>query len=239
MPKASARFTWLPPTDQAQTLELLQTIRLACPSLPVGAFAYSQGLEYAVDCGWVTGPDSAQRWISGLLTHSVGNLDLPRLQRLYLAWAASDFEAAKLQNQLLLAARESSELVAEELHLGSALKKLLVSLDTLPEGAAEHAAGHGYLSMFALAGVCFGLSFASLSAGFCFAWLEHQVSAATRLIPLGQTDGQRILSSCLGLVPGVIQHASSQGDWEIGAAAPGQALASALHETQYTRLFRS
>jgi urease accessory protein len=203
----------------------------------VGAFAYSQGLEYAVECAWVTDRDSAQRWITGLLCSTVECLDIPRLSRLYRAFATGDHVLAERENLLVLAAREASELQAEELHLGSALIKLLVSLGKLgPNSVPER---QSYIAAFALAAVRFDLSLASALGSYCFAWLEHQTSAATRLVPLGQTDGQLILSHCLELVPEVIFCGGLLPDDAVGAMATGQAMASALHETQYSRLFRS
>lgn len=220
-------------------IELLHAIRLACPSLPVGAYAYSQGLEYAVEAGWVHDRRSATDWISGLLTSTLAGFDLPLLSRLYRAWSTQDFDRVLILERWVLAGRESLELCNEELNLGAALLRLLVDLGVASELCLERAAERGYLSAFALAATQHGLSESAMLASYCFAWLEHQTSAVTRLIPLGQTDGQLVLSSCLGQVEALIEASREVTDDDIGALAPGQAIASALHETQYTRLFRS
>lgn len=214
-------------------------MRLACPSLPVGAYAYSQGLEYAVEAGWVSDRQSATDWISGLLKNTLGGFDLPLLGRLYRSWSEQDLERIEAYEHWVLAGRESDELRTEELNLGAALLRLLVDLGMLSERHIEGARERGYLSAFALAAVCYGLSEQVMLTSYCFAWLEHQTSAVTRLIPLGQTDGQRVLSTCLELTPDLIASSLEVPDEAIGALAPGQAIASALHETQYTRLFRS
>jgi len=222
-----------------RVLELLHAMRLSCPSLPVGAYAYSQGLEYAVEVGWIHDRQTAADWISGLLTSTLAGFDLPLLRRLYRAWAEPDFDRIASLERSVLAGRESAELRAEELNLGAALLRLLVDLGVASDRALERAAERGYLSAFALASARYGLSESSALASYCFAWLEHQTSAVTRLIPLGQTDGQLVLSACLALVEGVLESSLEVADDDIGALAPGQAIASALHETQYTRLFRS
>lgn len=220
-------------------IQLLSAIRLACPSLPIGAYAYSQGLEYAVEAGWIGDRASAECWIVGLLDHTLAHFDLPLLSRLYQGWKRQDFEAVRLYERWVLAGRESREFQAEERHLGAALLRLLIDLEVVPDHPSWQDSERGYLSAFALAGTHFGLSERTLLGSYCFAWLEHQVSAVTRLVPLGQTDGQMVLSNCLARVEAVIETGLALPDDSIGALAPGQALASALHETQYTRLFRS
>lgn len=220
-------------------LELLHATRLACPSLPVGAYAYSQGLEYAVEAGWIHDRQSATDWILGLLTNTLACFDLPLASRLYRAWAEQAEDRVVLFERWVLAGRESQELRAEELNLGAAMLRLLVDLGVTADRVLESASERGYLSAFALAATRYGLSEPTMLASYCFAWLEHQTSAVTRLIPLGQTDGQIVLSACLDRVPAVIDASLEVTDDDIGALAPGQAIASALHETQYTRLFRS
>ncbi len=221
-----------------QACMLLHAMRLACPSLPVGAYAYSQGLEQAVERGWVHDSASAERWISGLLQHTVSRFDIPLLARLFAAWQSGDQRAALHYNQWVLAGRESRELQAEELHLGASLIKLLGDLGQL-EDVEPPFQSVTYLAAFALAANCYGLSESLLLSSYCFAWLEHQTSAATRLVPLGQTDGQLVLSNCLEQVTRTIQLGLSLADDQVGSLCFGQALASALHETQYCRLFRS
>ena len=75
--------------------------------------------------------------------------------------------------------------------------------------------------------------------GFLWMWAENKVLCAMKLIPLGQTDGQKILSAIIETISQVIDHGLALADEDIGYTAPGQGIASALHETQYTRLFRS
>jgi urease accessory protein len=96
-----------------------------------------------------------------------------------------------------------------------------------------------YATMFALAVVRWQIPLHTALDGFAFAWLEAQTSAAVRLVPLGQSAGQRILLELGARVPAAVAHAFTLGDDDLGAAAPAHAIASAHHETQYSRLFRS
>src|SRR5580658_2757934 len=92
---------------------LLRLCHLVSPALPVGAYAYSQGLEYAVHAGWVHDEATALDWLQGLSHHAVGTLDLPILLRLHRAWSALDVAAVRYWSAQLIAARETSELRAE------------------------------------------------------------------------------------------------------------------------------
>jgi urease accessory protein len=209
--------------------------------LPIGAFAYSQGLEPATTAGWVRDEESARQWIVGLVETQLAQLDLAILARLYDAWGEDEGEALAVSvwSAFLLASRPSSELQTEERHLGGALARVLAGLG-LPEAAAwTTRADVTYPTMFALAARRWSVPLAAAAQGFAFAWAEAQVSAAVRLVPLGQSAGQRILSSAAAVIPRAVTRALSLPADEIGAASPRLAVASAWHETQYSRLFRS
>jgi urease accessory protein len=215
---------------------LLRLLQLCSPALPIGAFAYSQGLEHAVTAGWVKDEESAAHWILGLLTDALPCLDVPVLLRLIDDWNGGD---PRRWNDFLFASRGSAELRAEDQRLGSALARLLVSLD-IPEASDWVAAPHvTHACMFALASARWGIAAGDAAAGYLFSWAENQVGAASRLVPLGQTAAQRILSRATGLAPEAVARARSLSDDELGFAAPAHAIASALHETQYSRIFRS
>jgi urease accessory protein len=218
---------------------LLSLLRFVSPSLPIGAYAYSRALEYAVQSGAVHDEASSEAWILGLAVHATARLDAPILLRLYRAFAADDVEAVTRWNELLLACRESSELRLEDTQLGAALARLLVSQGHTRAEPYRKRHDVCYASMFALAAVCSQVPEQVALLGFMWAQAEGQVSAAVRLIPLGQTAGQNLQSRLVAALPACTATASALTDAEIGAFTPGLALASALHETQYTRLFRS
>jgi urease accessory protein len=221
-------------TSGARLLRLLQ---LVSPALPIGAFAYSQGLETAVDLGWVHDAKSAERWLGGLCSGALGTLDIAVFARLYKAFSAADEGSAAYWNAFLLANRGAAELRAEDMHLGAALNKVLTTL--LPHHKRLPLASPAYATAFAYAAVTFQIERDVAALGFGFAWAEGQVSAAVRLVPLGQSEGQRILMNLTQPLQDSVQRGLELLDHEISNTAPGQVMAAALHETQYARLFRS
>jgi urease accessory protein len=221
---------------------LLRLLQLASPALPIGAYAYSQGLEQAVETGWVRDEATAADWILGLLEDALPALEVPLLLRLCAAWRDDRADRADhvgRWNDQLFASRGSAELRAEDQRLGSALARLLAALD-VPEAAVWVARPDvTHLAMFALASARWQIPAPDAAAGYLFSWAENQTGAATRLVPLGQTAAQRILSRATALIPAAVSRAAALADDDLGFSAPGQAIAAALHETQYSRIFRS
>jgi urease accessory protein len=219
---------------------LLRLLQIASPALPVGAFAHSQGLEYAVEAGWVRDEASAAAWIHGLLATSLAALEVPALARLHAAWSAGDAAGVRAVNDFVYAARGSRELQDEDRRLGGALARALVTLEV--PTAAGWTGGDAracYVTLFALAASHWRIPPADAAAALLYAWCENQAAAAMRLVPLGQSAGLRICDRALALIPALVQAGLALDDDDMGATAPGAALASALHETQYSRIFRS
>jgi urease accessory protein len=217
---------------------LLRLCHLVSPALPVGAYAYSQGLEYAVHAGWVHDEATSLAWLLGLSRHALGTLDLPILLRLYHAWSVTDIKAVHRWNAQLVASRESSELRAEDLHLGRALARILAELG-IEEASVWQQRACSYATLFARAAVQWKIPASDALNGYLWSWSENQVLAAVKLVPLGQSAGQRLLNALIGTIPGIVAAATSLADEEIGVGVVSQALASSLHENQYSRLFRS
>jgi urease accessory protein len=226
-------------TATADPLALLRLLQLASPALPVGAFNFSQGLEYAVDQGWVRDGGSAAAWIQGVARHGVAMLDIPLLLRMHAAWECHDAARARGLSAELVASRETRELRAEERHMGQALAKVLVEFGIEPARAWLREASTSYAAMFALAASESRATATDAAAAYLWAWAENQVIGAVKLVPLGQTEGQRALESIRLGIPALVAQARSLHDDEIGAATPLAMMASGWHETQYTRLFRS
>ena len=228
------------PTPMSLTLSSLpRLLQLCSPSLPVGAYAYSQGLECAVERGWVRDEASAGDWILGLLGHGLRGLDLPVLARLYRAWGAADPDAARRWNARLYASREAAELQREDRHLGTALARLLSDLGIAEAEPWRNAPRVCFATLFSLAAVRWTIPLPEAATGYAWSWTENQVVAATRLLPLGQTACQRLLAAAGPVIAAAVEEGLKLADEDIGAAAPGLALAGALHEIQYSRLFRS
>ena len=211
--------------------------QLISPTLPIGAYAYSAGLEYAVDAGWIVDEHSASEWILGQLENNLSRLDVPVFLRLYAAWENNQAEQVKHWNAIILALREAAELRQEDMHLAAALNKVLAGVDvTMPELEIEHRA---FVCVFAFACHYWRIDKLQAAQGLLWSWCENQVAAAIKLVPLGQTSGQRIMSSAITAIECAVSNAMQCADEDIGLLAPGLAIASALHETQYSRLFRS
>jgi len=221
------------------TLALTRLMQIVSPALPIGAFAYSQGLEQAVASGWVTGETEAGAWLLGLLESSFATLDLPVLARLLRAWRADDEAAVERWSGWLLACRPTREMRAEDRQLGAALARTLDALGIEEARRWAPRADVTHAGMFALAAARFRIPTPVALVGYAFAWAEALVSAAVRLVPLGQSAGQRLLAHAGEAIPDLAVAALAIDDDDIGAVAHGQAVASALHETLYARLFRS
>ena len=223
-------------SGQMAELALLRLMYLVSPALPIGAYAYSQGQEYAVDSGWIHDAETLCDWLGGLLRTGLAQLDLPLLARSYRAWCSADDDAITHWNNALRANRETHELLFEDEQLGLALGRILAT-----HGITRQAllAKPSYVSVFALAGAEWHIPLDSLMQGFVWSWLENQVAAGSKTIPLGQTQAQHIFAKLTPEIPELCRRALTLEDEDIGAGLPGLALASCLHERQYSRLFRS
>ncbi|MEJ2575375.1 MAG: urease accessory UreF family protein [Gammaproteobacteria bacterium] len=220
-------------------LALLRLLQLVSPSLPVGAFTYSQGIEWAVEAGWIRNASDLEAWLTNQLEQAVGRLEVPLLARMYAACEAGDVAALAAWCDHAVAWRETAELRAEEHHRGRALADLLVSLEVAGAAAWRDTLGRSQLAGVALAAVHWQIPIRVAALGYAWGWLENLVLAAVKLIPLGQTDGQRVLQRLAARIPTTVASGLTLDAGEIGASLPALAIASSAHETQYTRLFRS
>lgn len=216
---------------------LLRLLQLASMCLPVGGFAYSQGMEYAVEAGWLKDRPAVQAWLQFQLTQSIAHLDLPVIFRLYEAFDMQDQPAIAEWNALLLACRETSELKFSDLSMGAALIRLLHNLRVNPPLQADDDVS--FVTGFSAAAYQWDIPARACALGFAWSWLENQVAAATKLVPLGQTDAQQLISALQPAISDALDQAESLPSDQYGNSLPGVAIASALHETQYSRLFRS
>ena len=219
---------------------LLHLLHVSSPALPIGAFAYSQGLEYALDTGWCSNADDVSYWLDTVLRYGIGQLDLPVLVRLHQAWATEDKNSVVRWNDELLAYRETKELYLEDTQVGEAFRQWHMT-QSQPDVAdkLEWLNTPSYAAMFALHSVLKGVGINECLLGFSWAWLENQIAAASKAMPMGQTDGQSILSSLIPVIEEVVNTSMHIMDEDIGSGLFGLATASAMHEHQYSRLFRS
>jgi urease accessory protein len=256
-------------------LALIRLLHLASPTLPVGAYTYSQGLEWAMESGAISNEASAGQWIGDCLTHSLASFEAVYLAHMLDAWRNGDMaQLAKLDAEFI-ASRETAELRAETLQMGHSLTRLLRDLDAhsntchpgevrgpvLPptqtldtctcalqgirryDGAPKQDLTSFPQPSFPLAWSCAAANWniepEDAIAGYLWAWLENQVMAAIKAVPLGQTAGQRLLLSLGERLPELARKAAATPLTHARNFLPAFALASSLHETQYTRIFRS
>jgi urease accessory protein len=217
------------------------------PAMPIGAYSYSHGLEHAVEAGMVTGAASLGGYVEAAVCHGAGQLDASLLCAAYRASRDGTCEGRTLAEIAILAAalRGSSELSLESAAQGRALLTLLRqawpaaaldALDTLCR-AIETAPAHAVVA--GVAAAAHRLPLEATVVAFLHGFAANLVSAGVRLIPLGQTDGQRqtaALETPLREVAAAVLAASLD---DLGTASPMIDLCAIAHETQYTRLFRS
>ncbi len=234
----------VPPRPEAagSDLALARLLQLASPALPVGAYSYSQGLEAAAESGIVHDAASAEAWIGDVLGYAVARLEAPVWWRLHAAWAAGDMERVAHWNELFRCTRESAELRAETLQMGYSLQRLLLELGAFDAPALAQLRGVADITFpaaFAFAAVRWEIPARSALTAYVWAWLENQVMAALKSVPLGQTDGQRLLLALAARLPDILDEACALADDDLCNYTPGFAILCSRHETQYSRLFRS
>lgn len=219
---------------------LLRLLQIASPSLPVGAYSYSEGLEYAVHAGVVGDVNMLRSWIEDGLEYGAARLEAAILLRVYDAWRRGSLEEVQAWDRWLGAARESEELRNQSLDMGRALLRLLKDLDPpLPNAAVLFAAPCNFASVFGIAAAHWDIGRAAAVVAYLQSWVTNLVSAGVKLIPLGQTAGQQLLWDLQDAVARASRTAEDIDDEDLGVGNWGLALAGMAHEAQYSRLFRS
>jgi urease accessory protein len=206
-------------------MSLPRLLQLASPTLPVGAYSYSQGLEAAIEAGYVRDASTAQDWIGDVLELSVARMEAQVLR----AQIAAPSQAL---NDFFLATRETAELRAETLQMGQSLARLLPDLG-IPVAIQEPA----FPTAFALAVRHWNIEPREAVVAYLWSWVENQVMAAIKAVPLGQTAGQKMLLSLGDRLGALADLKLDESAWT--NFTPGLAYLSSRHETQYSRLFRS
>ena len=216
-------------------MNLAKLLQLASPTLPVGAYSYSGGLEAAIEDGTVHDAGSAERWIGDVLEFSVARLDAPLLLQFIEAFNQKDQKKIPILNERLLASRETAELRAETVQMGYSLCRLLEDVNVGELDIQEPS----FPAAFAFAVSVWKIQPEAALQAYLWSWLENQVMAAVKSITLGQTDGQKILLALGNRIEELVKEIVKTKDEDICNFTPGLAMLSSRHETQYSRLFRS
>lgn len=215
------------------------------PAFPVGGFTYSHGIEFAVEEGLVMDAATLEGWVEAILTHGAGRVDAALFRTAWEAVTEADDESLAWAVCWAEAMRGSAETALESASQGRAF------LDTV-RAAWPHPRLDAYAARFAAMdrtpAHCVAVGAAAAVAGvplkaallaYLQAFAANLVSAGVRLVPLGQTDGQKILAALENPIVAAVENALGRPRSEIGSAAPFVDWTCMQHETQYTRLFRS
>ncbi len=214
------------PTDLTQ-LTLMQWLS---PGYPVGAFAYSHGLEQVVTDGVVTDAATFESWLRDILDHGAGCADAILL---HAAHRAGSDRALDELDALALALAPSSERRIETELQGAAFAGTTAALTGRPAPPRAYPVAVGAAAREA------GIDAVPAAAAYLHAFAANLTSAAIRLVPLGQTEGQRVLAGLNQLCQKLAEDTAALGPEEIGSSSFAADIASMRHETLYSRQFRS
>ena len=212
------------------------------PAYPIGAFSYSTGIEWAVEAGDITDADTLRAWLAVMMGEGGGFADGVFFAHAHRAAAANDSGALRAVAELAAAFVPSKERFLETTAQGRAFLEATRAAWPCPAIVCLDNAWEGPVALPVAAGVAcagHGIALAGALHAFLHALVANWISAGVRLIPLGQTDGQRVLAALERAVDGAAAHALATPLDEVGTCAFRADLAGMRHETQYTRLFRS
>jgi urease accessory protein len=218
---------------------LLRLMVWLSPAFPVGGYSFSHGLEWVVGQGEVADASSLAAWVEDVLQHGAGRSDAIFLAETWRAVDKDDGGRSKEVAELAAALAPSAERRLETLAQGTAFLGAVRAvwpqrrLDVLGVGEVAFPVAVG------AAAAAHGLPLLPTAEAFCQAFAANLVSAGVRLIPLGQTDGLRVLAQVQPSIPGLVGGALDASLDDVGGATIAADIASMRHETQYTRLFRS
>ena len=221
---------------------LLRLMRLASPSLPVGGFSYSEGLEAAVEHGLVRDEAGTLSWFVDQLRLALVPSELAVVAHAARAWRRDDLVEIAALNDWQLTSREAREPRQQSEQMGRSLAQWLRHLDP-PEprlAALESLSpAPSWPVAFALAGVATGAPVGAIALAFAAGWAEAMVQAALKAVPLGQSAGQRVLAALAAEIPAAVDAALALEREAMQAFTPMLAILASRHEVQYSRLFRS
>jgi urease accessory protein len=223
------------PTNSA----LLALLQLASPSLPLGAYCYSEGLEY-LTLQAIQTAEALEHWLTQDLTYGAIRIEAALMLRGYRHH--QDLNQFLAWNTWLTAHKETQELRAQSQQMGKSLLNLLTNLAPHPHLSDLQATLNEpchYALAFGLGAAHWQIPPEMALQAFLQSWVSNQITAGVKLIPLGQTAGQRILLAMNAVIQAVYPSILALADDQLYSCSLGLGLASMKHEQQYSRLFRS
>ncbi|QZZ19114.1 urease accessory protein UreF [Leptothermofonsia sichuanensis E412] len=222
---------------------LLRLLQLVSPGLPVGAYSYSEGLEFLVQVGKIQDEEGLEQWLIQELRYGAARLDAAVMVRSYRSLKLGDFEAVCRWNRWLSATRETEELRSQNWQMGRSLLRLFLDLQPGDmEGqwfGVLKREGCNFAIAFGVVAAEWGIDLRSAVLGYLHSWVTNLVGAGVKLIPLGQTTGQQLILSLNPELERATEEVLNLVDGDLCSCGWGLTLASMSHETQYSRLFRS
>ena len=220
--------------------QLLHLLQLSSPTLPVGAYSYSEGLEYLTEQKILGDREQLQSWIEQELRYGSIRTETAVMVRAYQCYQTRGEEQLNDWNEWFSAVRETKELRQQSWQMGQSLLKLLVSLEPDLAAIAKRIGNPcNYPIAFGLGAANWQIDLEAAAIGYLQSWVTNLIGAGVKLIPLGQTAGQHILQDISQVLAIAKTEILTLKDEELGSCGWGLTLASMAHETQYTRLFRS
>jgi urease accessory protein len=226
----------------AEAAALYRLMTWLSPAFPVGGFSYSSGIEWAVEAGDVTDADSLKDWLAAVLSDGSGFCDGVFLAQAHRAVAADDDRALREVAELAAAFVPSRERQLETTSQGRAfieIARAAWNCDGLAHAIAQCDGAIVYPIAVGIVSAAHAIPLEPALHAFLHALASNWISAGSRLIPLGQTDSQRVLAALEQTVADTARRAIVARLDDLGSATFRADLASMRHETQYTRLFRS
>lgn len=219
-------------------------LQFVSPALPLGAYNYSEGLEYLIDHGAIQNATQLKAWLLHELRYGTIRVDIHAFLQVQTAIATDDQQALRYWNQWLTGTRETKELRQQSLQMGNSFLKLLADLDPAKQPqilAYQTILGKQchYPVALAIAVSLWEIDEQQAVLGYLHSWISNLVNAGIKLIPLGQTQGQQIVYQLQSEIKAITAELMTRNDNHAYACTWGLSLASMNHETQYTRLFRS
>jgi urease accessory protein len=224
------------------TAALYRLMAWLSPAYPIGAFSYSSGIEWAVEAGDIKDAATLEDWLAVMLSQGGGFCDAVFFAHAHRAIATDDVAALRAVAELAAAFVPSRERFLETTAQGRAFFEATRAAWPCAALGRLEALWNGPLALPIAVGVAcagHGIGCGIALPAFLHALAANWISAGVRLVPLGQTDGQRVLAALEQIVAATAARASRTPLDDIGGAAFRADLAGMRHETQYTRLFRS
>ena len=228
--------------ESSTSAALYRLMAWLSPSYPVGAFSYSSGIEWAVEAGDIKDAETLRRWLAVVVGEGGAFCDAVFFVHAHRSLADTHNDALRAVGELAAAFAPSKERHLETTAQGAAFiaaTKAAWPCDALDRLAAAWAGPVAYPVAVGVTAAGHGIALEAALHAYLHAVTANLISAGVRLIPLGQSDGQRVLAALEPVVEAAATRALTTPLGEVGSAAFRADLASLLHETQYTRLFRS